>query len=197
MSQPTLFRTWDAPRSHRNVTILEAARATCSMPGLFKNAEIADGETIETFVDAGYGWNNPVYYVLGEAKTLAPTPSYIASLGTGLESVIELPKPSAFQSLLPTRLIQVFKKIAHDCEKTAEEAAREFGTESDFYVRLNVERGMDSISLEEWEKSSEVVTHTKQYLRRHEISRKVDRLVNVLHPPTRASSGNGESRNLR
>ena len=188
MNQPTLFRTWEANRSHWNVTILEAARATCSMPGLFKVAEIVDGEAIETFVDAGYRCNNPVYHVLGEAKTLTPTPSYIVSLGTGLESIIEFPKPSALQRILPTGLIQVFKNIAQDCEKTAEEAAREFGAESDFYFRLNVERGMDSISLEEWEKSSEVVTHTKQYLRKHEVSKKVDKLVDVLHPPT--SSGN-------
>lgn len=188
MGQPTLFRTWDGKRSQSNVTILEAARATCTIPTLFRSAEIRDGEMVEEFVDAGFHCNNPVQYVLREATTLAP-PSCIVSLGTGLESIIEFPKPNAFQRLLPTQLIELFKEIAQDCEKTAEEAAREFGADSDFYFRLNVERGMENISLEEWERSSEVVTHTKQYLKRHEISRKVDKLVNVLHSPTSSFGG--------
>lgn len=180
-SQPNLFRTWEAQRSHHNVTILEAARVTCTIPTLFKSAQIADGSVIETYVDAGFHCNNPVKYVLREAKTLPSTPSCILSLGTGLESIIALPNPDAFQRLLPTQLVKVFKDIATDCEKTAEETAREFSGRPDFYFRLNVSQGMQGISFAEWEKLSDVLTHTKQYLLKHEVSRRVDELVNVLH----------------
>ena len=180
MKQPTLFRTWDDEGSHRNVTIVEAIRATSVKRTLFP--EIAGKETIETpFLDAGYGWNNPVRYVLQEAKTLAPTPSCIVSLGTGLESIIELPNYEDFQR--PYHLIQVFKTTARDCGETAEGAARDFSGKPDFYFRLNVDREMQDISLEEWEQWSDVEAHTKRYLLRHEVREKVARLMNVLHPP--------------
>ena len=48
------------------------------------------------------------------------------------------------------------------------------------YHRLNVERGLEDVSLDEWKKLGEVKTHTLAYLNRHEISREVDEIVEIL-----------------
>jgi hypothetical protein len=48
------------------------------------------------------------------------------------------------------------------------------------YYRLNVERGLESVSLEEWEKLGEVKTYTLEYLNQDDISQKIDEIVTAL-----------------
>ena len=88
--------------------------------------------------------------------------------------------PDAFQNLLPTNIIAVLKGMATDSEYMSEVIARELSSRSILYVRLNVDQGLQGVSLAEWEKLSHVGLHTEVYLQRSEVEQKVDRLVDVL-----------------
>jgi len=70
--------------------------------------------------------------------------------------------------------------MASDCEKLSEETARDAANQSFSYCRLNVDQGLQHVSLAEWEKLKDVQLHTLQYLQKHDVGQKVDRLVQVL-----------------
>lgn len=161
---------------------MDIARATSASPFFFKSVEIGDADAKETFVDAGLTCNNPVKYVLKEAESLSAIAgvSCIVSLGSGMPNVIGLNQPDAFQKLLPQNFIQVLKSIASDCESTGQEMERKFTNEPDFYFRLNVDRGLQSVSLAEWDKLGTVKTHTDQYMLKHEVSTKITIIVKRL-----------------
>ena len=178
---PSLFRTWTPTANQTyNCTIVEAARATTAAPTFFKSTEF--GEPVkQRYLDGGLGCNNPAKYVIDEAKSLYPNRSIscVISLGTGAANVVGMKRPVAFQNILPTNLIAVLRGIATDCEKISEQIARDFA-QSILYCRLNVDQGLQGVSLAEWEKLNDVQLHTLHYLQRYEIGRKVDQLVGVL-----------------
>ena len=181
-SFPSLFRTWTPVANQTyNCTILEATRATSAAPTFFKGIEF--GKPIkQRYLDGGLGFNNPVKLVIQEAESLFPNCpiSAVVSLGTGAANVIGLDRPDAFQKLLPTNLIGALKGIATDCEKTSEQTARELSSSSVSYYRLNVDQGLQGVSLAEWEKLEDVQLHTLQYLQKYEVGQRVDQLVQML-----------------
>jgi len=134
------------------------------------------------YVDGGLGCNNPVRCVIEEAKSLYPNRpvSCVISLGTGVADIIGLDRPDAFQRILPTKMIGVLKRMATDCETRSEETARDAANQSFLYCRLNVDQGLQQVSLAEWEKLNDVQLHTSQYLKKHDVEQKVDRLVLML-----------------
>ena len=116
----------------------------------------------------------------------------IVSIGTGHPGTIGIPSPTVFQKVVPTHMIDVLKRIATDCESTANALAKRFERISDVYFRLNVMHGAGQISLEEWERMGEVQTHTKAYLHDPIIRAHVNAVVKLLcqtHKQTVASSG--------
>lgn len=157
-------------------------RATSAAPTLFKGIDIGEDNLKERFIDGGLRCNNPIRYVLQEAQSAFPNHhiSCIVSLGTGTASVIGLEQPDAFQKLLPMKLLDVLKRIATDCENTSEETAKSADMR-DIYFRLNVDQGLQGVSLAEWEKLADVKTHTTQYLQKHDVGQKVSRLVEILN----------------
>ena len=186
MTLPTLFRSWNPPENPTfNCTIIEAARATSADPTLFEAIEIGEEYLKEKFVDGGLRCNNPVRYVLQEAQSTFPnrTVSCIVSLGTGTANVICMETPGAFQKLFHPNSLNVLRCIAEDCENTSEETARQ-PSMRDSYFRLAVCQGLQSILLTDCEKLGEVATHTEQYLRKHDVSQKVSRLVELLNAHT-------------
>ena len=181
LTSPFLFRTWiPAANQTYNCTIVEAARATTAGPTFFKGIEF--GEPIrQRYVDGGLRCNNPVKHVIDEARSHFPDRfiSCVISLGTGAASVIGLERPDAFQKLLPTNFIDILRAIATDCELSSEETARD-SAQTFSYCRLNVDQGLQAVSLAEWEKREAVYLHTLQYLRKFDVGEKVDRLVKLL-----------------
>ncbi|THU81755.1 hypothetical protein K435DRAFT_935545, partial [Dendrothele bispora CBS 962.96] len=147
----------------------------------------------ETFIDAGIRCNNPAEQVREEAKRLFGenrTASVLVSIGTGHPGTIGLSKPDVFQRLLPSELISTLKNIAMDCESVADQLASRYGErEESVYFRFNVTHGVGQISLEEWEKISEIVTHTRAYLQDPRISAYVDSVVQRLCDPSSYDTG--------
>jgi len=163
---PTLFRSWSNVDQDRS-TIVQAAWATTRASLFFNVVE----------------HNNPVKYVVEEAKSLFPGRpiSCVLSLGTGTAEVISLGQPDAFQNMLPQNLIGLLK-MADECEEqsSAMEMQLRQKDNPDIYFRLNVDEGLQNVSLAEWDALDDVSAHTLRYLEKPDVEQKVDRLVQIL-----------------
>ncbi|KAI0269331.1 acyl transferase/acyl hydrolase/lysophospholipase [Gloeopeniophorella convolvens] len=180
---PVLFRTYQPPKeSPIPCTIWEAGRATSAAPTFFKRIEIGAENMKQPYIDGGMGRNNPAKVMLEEAELVFPgrRVGCIVSIGTGQAKTIAIPKPGWIQRALPLDVVNALKAIATDCERTAEELARQFRESPDKYFRFNVEQGMQEVTLAQWERLGEVASHTKQYLKSQEVDQKVENAVRVL-----------------
>lgn len=181
---PTLFRTYDVGKNKAyNCKIWEAARATSAAPTFFKGIKIGPPGSQVMYLDAGLGHNNPVKQVIAEAARAFGEDTHVAcivSIGTGQAGSTSLNKPDAFQKWLPISLIRVLEKLATDSGKAAEEMNKRFRNIHGLYYRLDVDRGLQSISLDEWKRLGEVREHTMNYMRLEIVDQKIDRVVEVL-----------------
>src|SRR5437016_2340287 len=159
---PTLFRTYQSCETHLGCKVWEAARATSAAPTFFKCIEVGNKQP---FIDGGLGHNNPSRLVLSEAKVVFPTRPIgcLVSIGTGQAEIISIRKPGFLQQIVPTDVINALKAISTDCEATHEDMLLLFSNSPNTYFRLNVEQGMQSIELSEWEKLANVEAHTAHY----------------------------------
>ncbi|KAI9835331.1 MAG: hypothetical protein M1819_002475 [Sarea resinae] len=183
--QPRLFRTYRVRENpSANCRIWEAARATSAAPTFFKRISIGEeGHPMEEFIDAAVGYNNPANLVLEEAKNVfgsAKPIRCVVSVGTGHPGTVGLARPDAFQKILPTKLIQVLKQTATECEQTASLISKRFKDFEDFYFRFNVEHGAEGVSLEEWNKMGEMQGFTKTYLSNVSVTKAIDSVVQKL-----------------
>ena len=181
---PTLFRSYDVAKNKEyNCEIWEAARATSAAPTFFKRIKIGPAGSGIDYVDAGIGCNNPIKQVVAEAARVfgeeAPV-ACVVSIGTGQSGSVGLARPDAVQKIFPMSLITALKEIATDSGKTAEEMASWYKDIPGFYSRLDVDRGLHSVSLEEWEQLGSVRAYTKNYMKLDEINRRVDDVVRAL-----------------
>ena len=168
---PRLFRTYHAPKyPSPNCTIWEAVRASSAAPTFFEHIVI-DGEP---FVDGGMGCNNPVEQVLQEADLMFPHRhvACIISIGAGQAWTIGIPKPGR-----KLQVVNALRKIATDCEASAQIAARRFERTPGVYFRFTVEQGLQEVRLEQWERLDEVRAHTGQYIRMADVDQKLDAAV--------------------
>jgi predicted acylesterase/phospholipase RssA len=188
MAHPRRFRTYPVRAlASANCRIWEAARATTAAPTFFKRIAIGEeGQAKEEFIDGGLGCNNPATQVLEEARNVFGNNRSIRcliSIGTGHPGTIGLAKPDAFQKVLPTKLIDVLKKIATGCEETANGLSARFKDLEKFYFRFNVAHGAEGISLEEWDKIGKLTEHTKAYMADVSVSKAIDEVVDMLCNP--------------
>ncbi|KIJ50252.1 hypothetical protein M422DRAFT_116234, partial [Sphaerobolus stellatus SS14] len=181
---PRLFRTYQSPEANMyNCMIWEAARATSAAPTFFERISIAGpGHPKQSYIDGGLGRNNPTKQIIEEARLIFPDRhvACVISIGTGKPSTISIPKPSFFQRILPGELIRATIAIATDCEAIEQEVAQRFRSVPDFYYRFNVEQGMQSIGLAEFDKMENVVAHTDQYIRGEEVKQRFTNVVLAL-----------------
>jgi hypothetical protein len=180
---PTLFRTYDTPKNkEHNCTIWQAVRATSAAPTLFKHIEIGPPGSAIGYIDAGVGFNNPVKKVIEEAMMVfgrdSPI-SCIVSIGAGQKGVTNYDKPDPFERVLPLNLIKALKVMATDTDRTAHEMSERYYT-TGIYYRLNVDQGLDSVSLDEWKRLDAVRHHTKNYLKKTDVGAIVDKLLAAL-----------------
>ncbi|KAJ7857864.1 FabD/lysophospholipase-like protein, partial [Mycena leptocephala] len=183
MSLPVLFRTYNTTNSPAmDCTIWQAGRATSAAPTFFKQIRIGPPGIEEAFVDGGMGQNNPIAALLLEAQVMFPDHQIacIISLGTGQPHTIKIPKPSLLKRVFPLDVIEAIKGIATDCEKEHQRFAHHFDPVSHVYFRFNVERGMQDIQLNQWERLGDVAANTRQYLLSHPIQNQLADAVKSL-----------------
>jgi len=184
--KPRLFRTWRADKSPgHNAFIWEAGRATSAAPPFFKRILIGDPGLQEEFVDGALGCNNPIMPLIEEAGREFDQNckvSCIVSIGTGKPSVSQFKKPGRIERMLPASidLVKAVAKLATSSEGDASAMETRYKNCPSLYHRLNVEEGLEEVSLEEWEKLPEVKTHTLAYLEREEVNQKINTIVNSL-----------------
>ncbi|KAJ7888025.1 hypothetical protein B0H13DRAFT_1888574 [Mycena leptocephala] len=163
-------------------TIWQAGRATSAAPTFFKQIRIGPPGIEEAFVDGGMGQNNPIAALLLEAQVMFPGHQIacIISLGTGQPHTIKIPKPSLLQRVFPLDVIEAIKGIATDCEKQHQLSAHHFDPVPHVYFRFNVERGMQDIQLNQWERLGDVAANARQYLLSHPIQNQLVDAVKSL-----------------
>ncbi|KAJ7841443.1 acyl transferase/acyl hydrolase/lysophospholipase [Mycena leptocephala] len=183
MSLPVLFRTYNTTNNPAiDCKIWQAGRATSAAPTFFKQIQIGPPGIEEAFVDGGMGQNNPIAALLLEAQVVFPDHQIacIISLGTGQPHTIKIPKPSLRKRLFPLDVIEAIKGIATDCEKQHQLSAHYFDPVPHVYFRFNVERGMQDIQLNQWERLGDVAANTRQYLLSHPIRNQLADAVKSL-----------------
>ncbi|KAJ7887684.1 acyl transferase/acyl hydrolase/lysophospholipase [Mycena leptocephala] len=164
MSLPVLFRTYNTTNNPAiGCTIWQAGRATSAAPTFFKQIRIGPPGIEEAL------WMEVVF------------PDHqiacIISLGTGQPHTIKIPTPSLLKRLFPLDVIEAIKGIATDCEKQHQLSAHHFDPVPHVYFRFNVERGMQDIQLNQWERLGDVAANTRQYLLSHPTQ---NQLVNAV-----------------
>ncbi|KAJ7887710.1 FabD lysophospholipase-like protein, partial [Mycena leptocephala] len=194
MSLPVLFRTYNTTNNPAmDCTIWQAGRATSAAPRFFKQIRSGPPGIEEAFVDGGMGQNNPIAALLLEAQVVFPDHQIacIISLGTGQPHTIKIPKPSLLKRLFPLDVIEAIKGIATDCEKQHQLSAHHFDPVPHVYFRFNVERGMQDIQLNQWERLGDVAANTRQYLLSHPTQNQlVDAVKSLVDKIGRVSTQN-------
>jgi len=183
MALPSLFRTYQVRQNQSiNCYIWEAARATCATPHLFKHITILDGPIEQDFIGGDIQYNNPIAEVAKEAareyKDIKI--SCILSLGTGQAKTIGIPRASTSPGNLSQALFSVLEQIAQDCEAASEAFSQKCCNIPDLFFRLNVDQGLQNISLVDLTMYEEVSQHTKQYLQKVAVDQKVNAAVKAL-----------------
>jgi hypothetical protein len=135
-----------------------------------------------TFVDAGFGYNNPCEELIREAQRVfrGRAELLVLSIGTGLGDVVDIGDGRL-------EIIDALKKIATSSKKVAERLKNRFG-ESGQYFRFNVELGLKDITLSDWKRTSHIAAHTANYL--SENTRKVKKFVRAFTGDARSPSIN-------
>jgi hypothetical protein len=161
----------------------EAGRATSAAPTFFKSIDIGPDGRKQTYLDAGLGYNNPVKEVVKEAEKAfgeAQKMSCIVSISTGQPKAIVYQNPKGAQKAVPTQLATALADLATDTQKVAEEMSAEHARAEPVYWRLNVDRGLEDIGLEEWDHLGAVDGYTQDYLDTTEVEGKTKAIVEAL-----------------
>ncbi|KAJ5649352.1 uncharacterized protein N7484_003075 [Penicillium longicatenatum] len=169
-AKPTLFETYGTSADLKECTIWQVARATSAATTFFKSIKV--GRDAVEYIDAGFGYNNPCDELITEARRVFPDHQelQVLSIGTGLGDVV---------NIKDTRMsiIDGLKKMAGSSKKVATSMNERFG-DSGQYFRFNVDRGLEDITLSDWEKASTISAHTRNYL--SEQTRAIERFVDFF-----------------
>ncbi|QRV95519.1 kinesin light chain [Ceratobasidium sp. AG-Ba] len=164
---PTIFRSYNSPdNSTPNCPIWQALRASTAHPEMFDSMCIEELGINQPYVDAAMGCSNPIEHVLAEAKKVYPgrRVSCIVSIGGGHARTIQIPDSNNLSRMFPARVITAMRDIATDSEKTAQSMDRRFQATPNVYFRLNVDQGVQTMKLGDWDRLSEVMAHTRAYI---------------------------------
>jgi hypothetical protein len=148
--------------------IWQAARATSAATTFFEPITIGD----ETFIDGATGANNPIRYMLAEARDVLNDGKNltehdikcIVSIGTGIPSLTPF-GPGFLQ------IAEGLKAIATDTEEEADNFRKEY---TDFFslgkaFRFNVIQGLETVGLEEVSKWGLIKGATRSYVQKEEV----------------------------
>ena len=146
--------------------IWQAARATSAAPLYFP--PIRFGKPPINYVDGGLKYNNPVRSLYEEAKNVWGKShreiKCIVSIGTGVP-------PLKATGDTGKQILESMVAIATHTQQTADEFREEMAQlpEKDKidYFRLNVDRGLESMKLEEWKDFDMLTGATSCYLNNH------------------------------
>ncbi|KIM20673.1 hypothetical protein M408DRAFT_81613, partial [Serendipita vermifera MAFF 305830] len=177
LSHPVTFRTYTRRGLNTNLTIVDAICSTLASPSIFAPVTVRNGRRQQKYVGGVHGANNPTRELLKEAGSIFGEDTYIAqilSIGAGRPRVVHLDQATL------AGINQVLEALALDCEGVAAElSTRLSGVEA--YLRLNVDRGMESASMHDWDDLGSIETHTSSYMDGPTIQGSVEASLQRLH----------------
>ncbi|KAG5720181.1 Nephrocystin-3 [Termitomyces sp. T112] len=177
---PRIFRTYQVRANPGyNCTVVEAARATTATPELFKPVVITAQGVSETFIGARLGYSNPTSVVLDEAKLvfgLSQQVVCLVSIGAGHPGPVSWNPTKQFNK----RLVNLLFQRSANYEAPAEELVKRYLHLPGVFYRLSVEQGLQAI-VDDYNQLGVIKAHSLDYLKKAEVSQKVDDLVYALH----------------
>jgi hypothetical protein len=144
-----------------------------AMPEYFSSVAIGPRLRKQDFAGIPHGFDNPMREVLKEAQLIFRENNVVPlvlSLGSG-----QRPRLSDLNHHV-TRLSHIH---SDGVERDLQHQLRGLGA----YLRLNVDRGMENIELNDWHKLGSIETYTNIYLEMNQIINYVDQAVQWLLEP--------------
>jgi hypothetical protein len=135
----------------------------------------------QTFIGGPRGVNNPTRELLREARAVFGKDKLVAqiiSLGCGRSHVLSVERDANTEGV--GRSVQ---DMAEDCETVAKELSTRF-CDMAAYLRLDVERGMENVLMNDWGRLGPIETHTSAYVERAEISEIIEDSLRRLQGDT-------------
>ncbi|KAA6408070.1 MAG: hypothetical protein FRX48_07811 [Lasallia pustulata] len=163
---PARLRSYEATRLGvgDRATISGAALATSAATTFFDPVTIGT----RTYADGAFGANNPVEEVLAEAKDIwSPKKDNVGELVKCFVSIgMGVPGMTPIASGAWKLMSQTLVEISTETEKTAENFRRRHGEmfKEKRVFRFNVQKGLEQIGLEEYEKQGIIETATDLYM---------------------------------
>ncbi|KAI5797272.1 acyl transferase/acyl hydrolase/lysophospholipase [Pyronema domesticum] len=169
---------------------LGSAQGNDSGSNIFKPIKIGPRNAKISYIDGAMGHCNPISAVLEKAKSACvggfsthsgALPSCILSIGTGMPvNNISLTDPNIVQRVLPTNYLLPLLRMITNANEETEKMERRFSATPGVYFRLNVQQGMQGITLEQWHRIGEIIKHTECYLEDVNVKRTIDELAHAL-----------------
>jgi predicted acylesterase/phospholipase RssA len=162
---------------HDDCFIWQACRATSAAPFLFPPVEIGRHST--QYVDGAFAGNNPTKLAKTQAFEIwgsGVRVDALVSIGTGVRPLVDVGNKHK-------GIIKTLADIATETEETAGQIKDELEQQglAHTYFRFNVDRGLESVGLDEWNQNSRVMTVTAKYVQSHKEDFK--RCVKQIHDP--------------
>jgi hypothetical protein len=140
-------------------------------PPYFSPIKIGPRGRQQTFSGGPRGANNPTRELLKEASTIFGREKLVAqivSIGCGCSHISSVQRDSDTEGV--DRTVQ---EMAVDCEAVAKELSTRL-CDMEEYLRLNVDRGMGNLTMNDWDDLGPIETHTSAYVETAEISETIE-----------------------
>jgi hypothetical protein len=142
-----------------------------AFPSYFAPVKIGLRLRQQSFIGGVLGTNNPTRELLNEASAVFGKERRVAqiiSIGSGLPRVLSVELP---EDEKPDH--RLLADVMADCETVARElASRLYNV--DAYLRLNVDRGVEAITMSDWNELGVVESHTNAYIRTAAVTQALD-----------------------
>jgi hypothetical protein len=148
-----------------------------AVPSLFSPITIGPQLRKQSFIGGALGANNPTRELLKEASAtfgLDRRVAQVLSIGSGLPRVVSIES-----SVEDGGIYRLVKDISTDCEMVAQELSTRLYT-IDAYLRLNVDRGMELVTMTDWDDLGLIETHTAAYIATTTVTGALDTSVRHL-----------------
>lgn len=179
---PQLFRSYDSRVSYMDCTIVEALSASMASPSMFESVSIGPPGFEQAFIGGSYTCNNPTRELMKEAMLIFGEHQRMAcllNLGSGMSRALSLDEENQDDDAIAA----VLEGIASDGEIMAEELSNQLN-ETGVYIRLSVNRGLETIGSRNWMELGNIELHTRVYLQRTHARQTMEKLSAMIKNAT-------------
>lgn len=183
MGNKVYLRTYSVQRQPASdITIVDAVLATCVSNPTFPPVLFGAGFRRQEYIGAGHTANNPVNYVITEAKLLFGQNSSVSSLlslGSGHPGIL-----TTFRGSDTDAIHQLVSEMMLDCEQRAQEIQHQIGY-TGIYFRFSVEQGMQRGFYTQINELGWIAAQTQSYIQQITVSEKIDEYVQSMKEGSR------------